>query len=313
LCIGLAVEIHNGYFFHSRNLWALFVQIAVVAIIACAESLVMVAGCIDVSVGGVVVLSGVVAGLLSEHGVPLGLAFALAVVAGAGVGLVNAFLILVVGIPSMIATIATLYVTQGIGNILTNGLPVAGVPSSFPKIGTLTLFGQVPIQVIYVIGIVLLFMAIQRYTSLGRYVIATGSNRRGAFLNGVPVRRTMVLVFVLSGAAAGWGGVVYAARIGNPVPVVDQDVLFQVIVACVVGGTALTGGRGTVFGAFTGAMIIATVNDALDLLGVATFWQYVALGVLLVAAVGADTAFRGVHGGPGGGRRFTLPDITKGG
>ena len=85
------------------------------------------------------------------------------------------------------------------------------------------------------------------------------------------------------------------------------------IVACVVGGTALTGGRGTVFGAFTGAMMIATVNDALDLLGIATFWQYVALGVLLVAAVGADTAFRGVHGGPGGGRRFTLPDITKGG
>jgi len=94
--IGAVVQVHNGYFFQSRNLWSLFVQIAVVAIIACAESLVMVAGCIDVSVGGVVVLSGVVAGLLSEHGVPLALAFALAVVVGAGVGLVNAFLILVV-------------------------------------------------------------------------------------------------------------------------------------------------------------------------------------------------------------------------
>jgi len=127
---------------------------------------------------------------------------------------------------------------------LTNGLPVAGVPSSFQNVGTLTLFGQVPIQVVYVIGIVLLFIAIQRYTSLGRYAVATGSNRRGAFLNGVPVRRTMVLVFALCGAAAGWGGVVYAARIGTPVPVVDQDVLFQVIVACVVGGTALTEGAG---------------------------------------------------------------------
>ncbi|HMK96639.1 MAG TPA: hypothetical protein VK425_03770, partial [Acidimicrobiales bacterium] len=154
------------------------------------------------------------------------------------------------------------------------------------------------------------FMAVQRFTNLGRYAVATGSNRRGAFENGVPVRRTITLLFLLCGATAGWGGVAYGARIGTPIPVVDPDILFQVIVACVVGGTALTGGRGSVFGAFTGAMLIATVNDCLDLLGISTFWQYVALGVLLVVAVGSDTALRGVHKTTSG-RRFKLPDIAR--
>lgn len=306
--IGGATQIATGDFLLPRNLWGLFVQIGVVAMIAVPVSIVMVAGCIDVSLGGTVVLTGVVSGLLAAQGVPLWLAFVLAVLVGVLVGLLNTFLILCVGITSLIATIGTLYVTQGIGNLLTNGLPVAGVPPSYATIGSGTFAGSIPYQVPMVLGVVLLFIGIQRYTSLGRYSIATGSNRRGAFLNGVPVRRTIMICFVLSGAAAGWGGVVYGSRIGTPVPVVNQDLLFQVIVACVVGGTSLTGGRGTVFGAFTGAMLIATVNDALDLLGVSTFWQYIALGVLLVLAVGFDTGFREMIAR----RRFSFPDVLDG-
>lgn len=306
--IGLSVQIAVGHFFSPRNLWGLFVQIGVVAIIAAPVSIVMVAGCIDVSLGGVVVLSSVVAGLLAAHGTALWLSFVIAVLVGAFIGLVNSFLILCVGITSLIATIGTLYVTQGVGNLLTNGLPVSGVPASFATIGSgLIGNGPVPIMAPIVIAVLLLFIAIQRYTSLGRYAVATGSNRRGAFLNGVPVRRTITLCLVLSGAASGWGGVLYGSRIGTPVPVVDQDLLFQVIVACVVGGTALTGGRGTVFGAFTGAMLIATVNDSLDLFGVSIFWQYIALGGLLVLAVGFDTAAREIFVQ----RRFSLPNVEN--
>jgi ribose/xylose/arabinose/galactoside ABC-type transport system permease subunit len=304
--LGIAVQLAVGHFFSARNLWGLFVQIGVVAIISAPVSIVMVAGCIDVSIGGVVVLTSVVAGLLAAYGMALWLAFLIAVLVGAVIGLVNSFLILCVGITSLIATIGTLYVCQGIGNLLTNGLPVAGVPANFATVGSGTIGGgPIPIQAPIVIGILLLFMGIQRYTSLGRYAIATGSNRRGAFLNGVPVRRTITLCLILSGAASGWAGVLYGSRIGTPVPVVDQDLLFQVIVACVVGGTALTGGRGTVFGAFTGAMLIATVNDALDLFGVSIFWQYIALGGLLVLAVGFDTAVREMITR----RRISLPDL----
>jgi ribose transport system permease protein len=308
LIVAVVVQVITGDFFLPRNLTGLFVQIGVVAMIAAPVSMVMVAGSIDISVAGIVVLSGVIAGLLAAAGVPLWLAFVLAIVAGIIVGLVNSVLVLVVGIPSMIATIGTLYICQGVGNLLTNGLPVGGVPTSFATVGSGSIgSSSIPIQVPMVIGVLVLFILIQRYTSFGRFSVATGSNRRGAFLNGVPVRRTMTLGFVFAGAVAGWGGVVYASRIGTPIPIVDQDLLFQVIVACVVGGTSLIGGRGTVFGSFTGAMLIAVVNNSLDLLGVSIFWQYITLGLLLVLAVGFDTGVRELITK----RRWVLPDILS--
>jgi ribose transport system permease protein len=308
IIVATVVQLLSGHFMGQRNLTGIFVQIGVVAMIAAPVSMVMVAGAIDISVAGTVVLSGVVAGMLSANGVPLWLAFVLAVLVGVVVGLVNSFLVLVVGITSMIATIGTLYICQGVGNLLTNGLPVAGVPEGFATVGSGQISGTtIPILAPIVVGVVIVFVLIQRYTSLGRFSIATGSNRRGAFLNGVPVRRTLVLGFVLSGAVAGWGGIVYASRIGTPIPIVDQNLLFQVIVACVVGGTSLFGGRGTVIGAFTGAMLIAVVNNSLDLLGVSIFWQYITLGLLLVLAVGFDTGLREVITK----RRWSLPDILS--
>jgi ribose/xylose/arabinose/galactoside ABC-type transport system permease subunit len=287
LLVGIGVQIATDRFFVGRNLTGLFVQVAVVAIIACAMSLVMITGCIDVSVGGVVVLSGVVAGLISQAGGPLWLAFSAATATGVVVGYVNSLLVIRLEITSMIATIGTMYVCQGLANILTNGLPIAGVAKGYSALGSGRLWG-IPYQAPMTIVVVIVFVCVQRYTILGRHAVATGSNLEGAFLNGVNVYKTLTLCFVLSGLVAGWGGVMYSSRIGNPTPVMDQDLLFQVIVSCVVGGIALTGGEGTVFGSFTGAILIVVLNNGLNLLGVPTFWQYVSLGLLLVVAVGMD-------------------------
>ncbi|MDR1634203.1 MAG: ABC transporter permease [Bifidobacteriaceae bacterium] len=284
---GILVQIATERFFLPRNLLGLFVQMAVVAIIACPMALVMITACIDVSVGGVVVLSGVVGGLISQAGAPLWLAFSLATLTGLAVGYINSLLVIRLEITSMIATIGTMYVCQGMANILTNGLPVAGVAKGYSSLGTGRFWG-VPYQVPITLAAVVVFVLIQRYTVLGRHAVATGSNLEGAFLNGVNVNKTLTLCFLLSGLMAGFGGVLYSSRIGNPTPVMDQDLLFQVIVSCVVGGIALTGGEGTVFGAFTGAVLIVVLNNSLNLLGVSTFWQYVSLGLLLVVAVGLD-------------------------
>jgi ribose/xylose/arabinose/galactoside ABC-type transport system permease subunit len=291
LVIGAIVEIKTGLFFNPSNLEAISIQIAVVTICACPTTLIMIAGAIDVSVAGTVALSGVVAGLLITHGVALPLAFVLATLTGVLVGLVNSFLVLVVGITSLISTIGTLYGTQGVANLLTNGLPLAGLPSSFSVVGNNSI-GGIPIAAFMIVGVVAIFVAIQRYTSLGRYAVATGSNAAAAFLNGVNTRRTMTICFMLTGAAAGWGGVVYASRVGTPAPVMDPDLFFQVIVAIVVGGTSLFGGEGSVFGTLLGSVLIGVLNNGLDLLGVSTFWQYIALGALLVASVGSDTVMR---------------------
>jgi len=292
LIIGLAVHIlGGGKFFTIRNIFALVVQISVMTIIASAMTLVMVAGAIDVSVSGTVVLSGVTAGLLIVHGMPTPLAFAAAIGTGVVVGLINSFLVIGIGITSLIATIGLLYVTQGVANLMTNGLPVIGLPLDFTYVGTGYILG-VPVSLPIMLGVVVLLIAVQRLTRFGRYIVAAGSDPQAAFLNGINVNRTLTLCFVISGAAAGWGGVLYASRIGNPAPVVDNDLLFQVIVAIVIGGTALTGGQGSVLGTCVGAVLIGVVNQSLNLLGVSTFWQYVALGALLVFSVGVDAVAR---------------------
>ncbi len=292
LLIGTYVQAQTGDFFTVRNGDALAIQIAVVSVVACAMTLVMVAGYIDVSVPGIVVLSGVVAGLLMVNGLPEWLAFILGIGSGVVVGLINSFLVTVVKIPSLIATIGTLYVCVGVANLLTNGLAISGLPLNFSTIGSGFVLG-VPIAIPNMLGVVVILVVIQRFTRLGRHAIATGSNPQAAFLNGVNVQRTTTKVFMLSGAAAGWGGIMYASRIGNPSPVLDNDLLFQVIVAIVIGGTSLFGGQGSVIGTFTGALLIGVINNSLDLLGVSTFWQFISLGVLLVLSVGLDLVVRG--------------------
>ncbi len=293
LLIGTLVHLEGGgKFFTIRNLDALAIQISVVTIIACAMTLVMVAGAIDVSVPGTVVLSGVVAGILIVNaGLPMWLAFVLATLTGVLVGLINSYLVITIGITSLIATIGTLYVTQGVADLLTNGLPIIGLPMSFSEVGSGHI-GRIPIPLPITLAVVILFVAIQRFTRFGRHTIATGSNPQAAFLNGVNIRRTLTICFMLSGAAAGWGGVMYASRIGNPSPTLDNDLLFQIIVAIVIGGTGLTGGQGSVSGTFFGAVLIGVVNQALNLLGVSGYWQYIALGILLVFSVGSDEVMR---------------------
>ena len=292
IIIGSVVHARTGLFWRVSNWQAISVQIAVVTICACAMTLVMIAGHIDVSVPGMVVLGGIVAGLLiRDFEFPVWLAFALAVVAGGIVGLFNAALVLGVGITSLIATIGTLYMTQGVANLLTNGLPIAGLPASFMTVGGGRISG-VPWAVPIIVVVVGLFGAIQRFTLLGRWIVATGSNRHSAFLNGVNVLRTTTVCFVLSGAASGFGGVFYSSRLGNPAPLLDDLLLFQVIVAIVLGGTSLFGGEGSVIGTLLGAVLIGTVNNGLNLMGISTFWQYISLGVLLILSVGLDTVLR---------------------
>ena len=289
--VGGYVQLKTGLFFTTRNLESLCVEIVVVTVCASAMTLVMVAGAIDVSVPGVVAFTGIVAALLNANGAPLWEAFVIATLCGAGVGLVNSILVLGIGVTSLIATIGTLYVSEGVGDLLTNGNTVSGTSAGFPTLGNGFTLG-VPNAVPIIVAVVALFSGLQRWTVFGRHVVAAGSNRQGAFLNGVKVGRTMTLCFVLSGAASGFGGVIYASRVGTAVPQIDNDLLFQVIVACVVGGTSLFGGEGSVFGTFVASVLIGAVNNSLDILGISTFWQDIALGILLVLAVGLDVGLR---------------------
>jgi ribose/xylose/arabinose/galactoside ABC-type transport system permease subunit len=218
-----------------------------------AVTLLMVSGGLDLSVGAVLALSGVSAALLAQE-LPVPVAFLIATLIGAGVGLLNGFLAVVIGINAVIATLGTLYVARGSALLISNGVPVYDVPPEFKWLGT-SYIGPVPVPVVIAMICLAVFTVLERRTLLGRYSVAVGSNTTAAELSGVPIRSTRFVLYTLSGAAAGLAGCVWASRINSGLSTVGVGFEFDVIVATLLGGTSLLGGQGTVMGMFIGALI----------------------------------------------------------
>lgn len=280
-----------------NNIQNVLRQVAVTAIVAAAVTLVMVSGGLDLSVGGVVALSGVSAALLVAGGVPVWLAFIGGVVVGLLVGLVNGLLVVGLGINSVIATLGTMTITRGIAQLLTNGSPVHKVPSEFRWLGT-GFLGPIPIPVLIMVVVVVVFVVIQKRTLIGKYTFAIGSNVDAARLAGIRVNKVRIQVFVLAGGMSGLGGVILASRLNSGQPNAGIGFEFAVIVAAVLGGTSLAGGEGRVSGTLIGALIVGVLGNGLNLLGVQTFWQNVVEGFVLILAVGLDLLLRRVRRRP---------------
>ena len=275
-------------------------QISIVAIVAAAATLVMVGGGLDLSVGGVAAISGVAAAMIAAEGASTEVAFALGAAVGMGVGLVNGILIVNLGLNPVIATLGTLYVSRGAANVLSDGLPIYDVPSDWSSLGTGFTFG-LPTPAIILAAVAVGLWIVQRYTLLGKYTVAVGSNFEAARLAGIPVDRVRVTLYVLSGAAAGIGGIVLSSILNSGQPTAGTGLEFDVIVAAILGGTSLTGGQGSVLGTLVGAMIVGTVNNGLNLLGVQSFWQSIVQGLILVGAVALDALVQRRRG-----RRFRV-------
>jgi len=288
--ICLILSLLSPRFASPDNFWNVLRQISAVLIAGSAVTMLMVSGGLDLSVGGVLALSGVTAALLSDQ-MPLPLAFLVATLVGAAVGALNGFLAVVIGINAVIATLGTMYVSRGTALLISNGVPVYDVPDDFKWLGTAYL-GPVPIPVVAAGICLLVFTVLERRTLLGRYAVAVGSNPTAAELSGVPLRRTRFILYTLSGAMAGLAGCVWASRINSGLSTVGVGFEFDVIVATLLGGTSLLGGQGTVLGMAIGALIVGVLNNGLNLLGVQSFWQTVALGTILVLAVGLDAILR---------------------
>jgi len=265
-------------------------QISGVIIVGAAVTLLMMAGCLDLSVGGVVALTGVIAAFLSKV-MPLPAAFLLATGVGTLVGLLNGFLYVCIGINAFIATLGTMYICQGAANLLTDGTAVILLPKGYSTLGTGYIL-SVPIAVWIAVAVALVYSFVERQTRLGKYSVAVGDNKQAAFLCGIPVAKVQILLYALSGTMAGAQGVLLSSRLGVGLPTVGIGFEFQVIVATILGGTSLMGGEGSVIGMAVGAVIVGVLNNGLNLLGVQSFWQTVVLGVVLVLAVSLDMSLR---------------------
>lgn len=291
VAVGFAISLATDRFLTAENLSNVVRQVSFVGIAACAVTLVMVAGGLDLSVGSVVAVAGVIAAMFAaEAGWPLPLSFLMGVLAGSVFGAVNAFLVVGMRINPVIATLGTLYIGRGMALLLAGGEPVKGVPLAFNDLATAKV-GPLSLPVVIFIVVALAMLTLERKTLLGRWAIASGGNDEAAHLSGIPIDRTRAILYVLSGLAAGISGVLINSRVATGDPNSGTGFEFDVIVAVVLGGTALSGGRGTVIGTVIGVLIVGVLSNGLNLLGVQSFSQYVVKGLVLIIAVGMSQVF----------------------
>jgi rhamnose transport system permease protein len=278
-------------FLETASLRNLALNASIFAILAVGQTLVIITRNVDLSVGSVVGLTAFLTGdLLSKHpGMALPLAFLLAIAMGAACGLLNGFLTTWGQVPALVVTLGTLYAFRGLAFLWTNGRQVnaEALPNDFLDIGTGTILG-VPYLVVIALVVVVVVGQWLRDFRAGRELYAIGSNPEGARLAGVRSDRRVLTAFVLAGALAGLGGALFTARFATVDATAGTGYELTVIAAAVVGGVAIFGGTGSVYGAALGALLLGTITSSLIVLRVEAFWQQAAIGALLLIAIAFD-------------------------
>lgn len=280
-------------------------HVSINALLAIGMTFVVLTGGIDLSVGSIVGLAGMVAGGLIDRGVPLHIwhvtlfpnvpiVILAAIAVGVLVGAINGLLVTWLSVAPFIATLGTLYIARGSALLISNGetFPnLVGRPqfhnTGFPVLGAGTLLG-IPVSVILLVVVGAIAAYVAARTPFGRRVYAVGGNERAALLSGVPVDRVKLTVYMISGGCAALAGLIVASELVASHPASGETFELNAIAATVLGGTSLVGGRGTIWGTIVGAFVIGILGDGLVMLGVSSFWQMVIKGLVIIAAVVLD-------------------------
>lgn len=284
IVLAVVLSFVSPYFLTATNLLNIGRGIAIVGIVAVGETIVIISGGFDLSVGSTMAAAGMAAGWLVTQGVPLPLAFAAALLIGIVVGLLNGIIISYGRINPLIATLATLAIVRGLSYVISGGRELVISDPAFQAFGVGTLFG-IPYIVILLVATFALVAWLMPRTRFGRYAYAIGSSATAAQRAGVPVKRWRLAFYVTSGLLSAVAGLVFVARTGNAQPSAALGIELDVITAVILGGTSLAGGRGKVWGTFIGLMLLGVVNNGLILAGVPAFWQQVVKGAILLIAV----------------------------
>ena len=291
--IGLAVlivivAIATPKFLTQSNILNLFKANSVNAIISCGMLMAILMGEIDISVGSIVGLSGVVAAYtITNLGFPIIAVVPLVILTGGVVGVINGYFIAYLQVPAFVATLATQCIGRGLTEILTNGVTIRIRDDFYTSLGNKQ-FAGISITIIYAAIILILTWFLLNRTRFGYYVYAIGGNKVAAAYSGVNVKRYNMLPYVLGGLFCGLGGMIWSARLGSAAAMLGAGFEMDAIAAVVIGGTSMSGGVGTVGGTFIGILIIGVITNGLNLMGINSFWQDVFKGVIIMAAVVFD-------------------------
>lgn len=280
----------SPFFFNTENIMTIALQTSVIGIMAIGVTYVIITSGIDLSLGSVVAFSGVVVGLCATYSMPLIVCVVAGMLAGGLCGCINGFLVTRATIPPFIATLGLMMSVRGINMVMTDGRAIYF--SDYPMFKMLAqgrLFDVLPYPVFYLLIIALVAAWILKKTVIGRYVYAVGSNEVAAHLSGIKVQRVKIFVYAFCGLLTGIAGVILASRLNSGQPTVGVGYELEAIAAVVIGGTSLMGGVGTIGGTIIGAFIMSVLKNGLNLMGVSQFWQMVAMGIVVIAAVYLDT------------------------
>ncbi|MGP8311856.1 ABC transporter permease [Enterocloster aldenensis] len=286
LCLGLTVL--TDKFATVTNFFNVVRQITINLYLACGMTFVILLGGIDLSVGSVIAVTGCVsAGMITWVGLPVPVGILIGILCGTLVGALNGIIVSRTTIPAFIVTLATMNIGRGIARIYTHAQTIAVLDDSYTFWGMGSILG-LPIQLYLIIAVVVLTSFILNRTGLGRHIYATGGNKIASEYSGINVKRVTFFVFVLSGFLASLAGVLTVGRTFTATMIMGDGAEMDAIAAVVLGGTSMSGGKGSISGTVIGVIVIGILKNGMNLLGIDSSWQYVVQGIVILIAVYID-------------------------
>lgn len=292
LCLCILFSLMSPNFLTTNNLITVLRQTAVTGILCVGLAIVIIGGEIDLSIGRQMGLTGVVCALLiSKGGMNPILAMVLSLMVNLGIGLLNGVIITYTGMPAMIATIGMQFACYGAANLLCGGYPIYGMPPVIKVLGQ-GYIGVIPVCVIVLVIVIAIGAFVLTKTHFGRQVFAVGSNAEAAHLSGINVERTKILLYIISGFAAGLAGLVLMSRVNSGQPTNGANFEMNALIACVVGGISFAGGAGKISGIVGGMLVMSVLANGMAVAGMSEYSQTLVKGIVLIAVVAADCLSR---------------------
>ena len=264
-------------------------QSAVIAVIAIGQSIVILTGGIDLSVGSVVGFTGIFGGLMINSGVPIPLAIIVVLVTGVVMGIINGSLVSYGKVPAFIVTLGSMQIIRGLTMVLNSGRPVSGFPKSLKMVVNAKILG-IPVSIIYVFILYAIMITVMKKTRIGRWIYSIGGNANAAKLAGVKTNKIEMIAYAIGGFFAAIGGVFLLSRLSYADPNAGAGYELDAIAAVVIGGIALSGGKGSIGNTLVGALILGMLKCGLQILNVPVYYQTIIIGVTIIAAVFLDKA-----------------------
>ncbi len=294
LVIIAALAVLSPTFLTPGNLTDLLMRMSPLGMLAIAETIVLISGGFDLTIGVVMALSAAVVGVLSAAGAPFGLALAAALASGVAVGVLNAFCVVQLRLQPFIVTLATMSIIRSIVYAMLKGNVLTDLPEGFLNLRYVSVLG-VPLLFLVLAAAAALGIVLLRLTVVGRRIFAIGSNEKTSFLSGVFVTRVKYFVYCLSGFIAAFAGLLYTVRVRAVIPDTGINAPLEVVTAVLIGGTSIAGGKGSILGAMLGILAMFLLLNGFSLLGLNPFWEVIILGLILIYVVGQEGITRGLR------------------